>query len=125
MKYQVLSALLLASVCACDDETEADRLGVGAECTATDQCDADTNQVCLPQFKGGYCGIQGCLSDADCPEAAGCVAHTDGQNYCFRVCNDKPECNENRTVDNESNCSANVTFLEAPTNRKACVPPSG
>ena len=102
--------------------SEADDLGVGAECAANDDCDADTDQVCLG-FKGGYCGIEGCLANADCPEDSACVAHDDGINYCFRICIDKAECNANRSVENESNCSANVDFVE-PTNAKACVPPS-
>src|SRR5688572_9040074 len=78
------SALLVG--CDDDEDTEADRLGVGAQCTSTDQCDEETNQQCLMQFKGGYCGIQGCLYDSDCPEASACIAHTDLQNYCFRTC---------------------------------------
>jgi len=107
----------------CGDDTEADRLGVGAECTSNDQCDVDTNQSCLA-FKGGYCGIRGCVHDSDCPQPSACVAHTDGMNYCFRTCADKPECNVNRTVDNEANCSSSVTFVDGTQGRKACVPPS-
>ena len=119
-------ALLLTAVVACgDDGTEADRLGVGAQCAATDECNPDLALVCLPQFKGGYCGLQGCQSDADCPAASACIAHSDGANYCFRVCLDKVECNENRDVDNESNCSSSVTFVDPQDGRKACVPPSG
>ncbi|MBT8468891.1 MAG: hypothetical protein KJN97_09095 [Deltaproteobacteria bacterium] len=55
------------------------------------------------------------------------MTHDDGtgaENYCFRVCQDKPECNRNRTAENESNCSANVVFVDGPGDRKACVPPS-
>ena len=29
-------------------------------------------------------------------------------NYCYRVCREKPECNENRTEENASNCSSSV-----------------
>jgi hypothetical protein len=104
--------------------SDADDYGVGAECTTNDQCSQDpVMQTCL-MFKGGYCGIVGCTKDADCPDLSKCVAHTDGKNYCFRTCIDKPECNANRTVDNESNCSSNVTFVEAASGIKACVPPS-
>ena len=115
--------LLLMLVCsvACDDD--ADDLGVGAQCTGDDQCDADTMQKCLG-FKGGYCGIMGCVNDMDCPELSKCVAHTDGMNYCFRTCVDKPECNANRDVENEANCSSSVTFTDPEGNIKACVPPS-
>jgi hypothetical protein len=115
--------LLLASACGGDDSHEADRLGVGAQCTTSDQCDSDTHQQCLA-FKGGYCGIQGCTADADCPESSACVAHTDGMNYCFRTCVDKADCNANRDLENEANCSSSVTFVEDTAGRKACVPPS-
>ena len=127
MRNLILVALL-CSACGDDDGPEADRLGVGAECTSNDDClqeDAGIMQECLLNFAGGYCGIEGCTSDADCPEASACIAHTDGINYCFRVCVDKPECNANRSVDNEANCSSNVTFTDGDMGRKACVPPSG
>lgn len=116
-----------------DDEpegTEADRLGVGAACASDSQCyqehgDGGIHQTCLTQFKGGYCGIEDCVSDEDCPERSACIAHTDQRNYCFRVCADKPECNVNRPADAESNCSANVDFVDGSRGKKACVPPSG
>jgi hypothetical protein len=122
----IFCCLLLAVFPACDDddETEADRLGVGAQCTASEECDQEeVEQQCLA-FKGGYCGISGCTGDVDCPEAAACIAHTDGINYCFRICVDKPDCNANRDVDNEANCASNVTFVDGTMGRKACVPPS-
>jgi len=118
--------LLLAFACGGDDDTEADRLGVGAQCVGTDiPCDEETDQVCLTQFKGGYCGLEGCADDDDCPEASACILHTDSKTYCFRICVDKAECNANRDADNESNCSSNVNFVEGAQGRKACVPPSG
>jgi len=82
---------------------------------------------CLTQFTGGYCGLEGCEGDADCPEGSACVTHDDGggdANYCFRLCQDKSECNRNRDEENEANCSANITFVDEPQDRKACVPPS-
>ncbi len=123
VRLLALALLAMTFAFACGDD--ADDFGVGAQCTANDQCDADTMQVCLTGFKGGYCGIMGCQSDADCPDLSSCVAHTDGVNYCFRNCLDKAECNRNRDVDNESNCSSNVTFVDTASNGlKACVPPS-
>src|SRR4051812_36172283 len=60
--------------------------GVGAECTTAADCpnppDAGRLLQCLA-FKGGYCGLEGCTGDADCPLGSGCVAHTDGKAYCF------------------------------------------
>lgn len=106
---------------ACVGGVEADELGVGAQCAGADDCLED--QSCLDQFKGGYCGIENCADDLDCPEGSACVAHEDGVNYCFRICVDKGECNVNRDPDNESNCSANVDFVDGGGG-KACVPPS-
>ena len=126
----VFCGLLLAGVaagCGGDDSTEADRIGVGAQCTDSAECesaDEDTELVCLTQFKGGYCGLEGCAGDVGCPDGSACVTHDDGNNYCFRVCQDKPDCNLNRSVENESNCSANIVFVDDRNERKACVPPS-
>lgn len=115
-------ALMLA---ACGG-SEADELGIGAQCTDSEECLQDETfvQECLTNFAGGYCGIRDCVSDLDCPEDAACIAHTDGINYCFRTCIDKPDCNANRDVENESNCSSSVDFVEGANGRKACVPPS-
>jgi hypothetical protein len=118
----LLAAFTAFIVQACG--SSADDLGVGAQCTATDQCNTKLHEVCLTQFKGGYCGLEGCMHDTDCPTDSACVAHTDGHNYCFRICSDKPECNANRDLDNEANCSSSVTFVDPQNNRKACVPPS-
>jgi hypothetical protein len=119
IKVIALAALIVGS-CG-SDGTEADRKGVGAQCASANQC--GDNQECLP-FRGGYCGLRGCTADAMCPAGSACVQHTDGSNYCFRICVDKVDCNRNRSVDNEANCSSNVTFVEAASTRKACVPPA-
>lgn len=120
----------LALGCGDSGETEADRVGVGAECTDALECETPDETVvldCLTQFTGGYCGLEGCEGDDDCPEGSACVTHDDGSgaaNYCFRICRDKPECNRRRSEENEANCSSNVDFVEAKQERKACVPPS-
>ncbi len=106
-----------------DGGTEADKHGIGATCTKNDDC-FEQGQTCL-SFKGGYCGVEGCTGDADCPDGSRCVAHTSpAKNYCFRVCTDKTECNRNRSATEEANCSSNVTFVDGAKNGKACVPPS-
>lgn len=115
-----------------DSGTPADQVGVGAQCNPADEepCKSPDENItleCLTQFTGGYCGLEGCEGDADCPEGSGCVSHDDGSgeaNYCFRLCVDKLECNRNRDEANWSNCSANIIFVDAPKDRKACVPPS-
>src|SRR6266478_7407693 len=66
-----------------DSGTEADRLGVGAQCTKAQDC--ASGQQCLA-FKGGYCGLSGCTANKDCPAGSACVRHDDGMNYCFRIC---------------------------------------
>jgi hypothetical protein len=103
--------------------SEAQRRGVGAACAADKDC-TETGQTCLA-FKGGYCGVSDCVNDAGCPAGSACVSHTDGKNYCFLICTDKPQCNLSRAVDVEANCSSNVTFVEGTVTAKACVPPSG
>lgn len=121
----VTSGLLLG--CGDSGETEADRIGVGAECTASAECesaDEDITLECLTQFKGGYCGLEGCEGDADCPEGSACVTHSDSNNYCFRLCADKPDCNRRRSAENESNCVGSIDFVDPRNERKACEPPS-
>lgn len=115
-----LLSVLAASACS----SNADSLGVGAQCTKTSECDTKLNEACLTQFKGGYCGLEGCVHDTDCPTDSACITHTDGHNYCFRTCATKGDCNANRDPINESNCSSSVTFVDPQMNRKACVPPS-
>lgn len=132
--YRFVMLLLLASWAACGDDgggNQADRLGVGAECESNDDClqspgDGGIDQRCLTQFKGGYCGVEDCTEHADCPQGSGCVAHDDGNNYCFRLCADKPECNANRSLENEANCVSNIEYATGEEDLgKACVPPSG
>jgi len=122
VRFALVVMLAGSSFVACGND--ADDLGVGAQCTMTNDCNQDDGaQTCLP-FKGGYCGLMGCTVDADCPEASACITHTDQVNYCFRICGDKPDCNANRDLENEANCSSSVDFVEGAMGRKACVPPS-
>lgn len=102
----------------------ADDLGVGAQCTMTSDCDTSLSEVCLTQFKGGYCGLEGCLHDTDCPTDSACVMDADGSNYCFRTCATKADCNANRGSDDESDCTSSITFVDGGSGLKACVPPS-
>jgi hypothetical protein len=119
----------MVSVSGCGDDpppgppgNEATFLGVGSACSSTDDCD-DPAQECLP-FKGGYCGIADCVDDADCPDGSACVTHTDNNNYCFLLCNDKADCNVHRPLDDEANCVSSIVFVESG-HHKACEPPSG
>ena len=63
MWFFTLALSASASVLGCGDsgETEADRVGVGAECTQSAECesaDEDVTLECLTQFAGGYCGLE-------------------------------------------------------------------
>lgn len=120
MRWFLLSVFV--AFCGCgSNQNEANRLGVGADCTTSSQC--TPGQVCLTEFKGGYCGVSACLHDTDCPGGSACV--TDGQsNYCFLVCAQKTDCNLNRTAADESDCTSSLTFLDGTMNRKVCRPPN-
>jgi hypothetical protein len=128
-KYSIILIMLavFTFAYACDDDdnnqNEADIHGIGASCTEDASC-TEEGQVCLLDFKGGYCGSVDCTEDASCYEGSRCVT-LDATNYCFLICTDKDQCNENRGVDEESNCSASVVFVEDATTEKACIPPSG
>ena len=130
----LIPVLFLApTACSSDEDdghaTEADRLGVAAQCTQNADCNQklEVPQTCLLGFKGGYCGVEDCKSNQDCPSGSACVMHDDSKNYCFRVCAEKLECNANRDADHEANCSSNVDFTDGKpeAGNKACVPPSG
>jgi hypothetical protein len=116
----------LLGFCGCGEEDANDQL-IGGECATAEDCDDNDDDTppleCVTAFKGGYCGRAGCTSNADCPEKSICVTH-EQVNYCFLVCTSKSQCNQNRTVDNESNCSSNIDPVEGGED-KVCVPPSG
>lgn len=118
-------------------ETEADDVGIAAECEIDDDCPeveiagmggagGKIQLKCLTQFDAGYCAIEDCDSAADCPQGSTCVTHDDNRNYCFRECLEKGECNANRSSENEANCSANFEHADAADDDgvKACIPPS-
>lgn len=126
-------ATSLIPACGGSDGTEADKLGVAASCTATSDCamvnidDTTVQLSCLEQFKGGYCAIEGCTNNLDCPDGSICVTHEDQKNYCFRSCTDKSECNQNRPPESEANCSSSFDYATASddvSGVKACIPPS-
>ena len=120
--FAALAVLPLLTACGSDYD-EADRLGIGASCSTTEECAQD--QQCLTEFKGGYCGVKDCKTNNDCPGSSACVIHSDGQNYCFRICLDKLDCNANRSVENESNCVSSVTYASGEKEGKVCEPPNG
>jgi hypothetical protein len=124
MRANLLLALPLFFGCGDDDDggSEAIRRGVGDECAVNEDCQEE-GQSCLTQFSGGYCGVQDCTGDVDCPAGSACVTEDDGVNYCFLVCIDKPDCNDHRAVENESNCVSSLPFVDDSAGRKVCRPP--
>ncbi len=139
----LLSTPLAFVGCGGDDEaepggeTEADELGIGAECEIDDDCPevefagmggagGKIQLQCLTQFTDGYCAIEDCESADDCPLGSTCVAHDDGRNYCFRECDNKPECNANRDADSEANCVGSFDFADDADDvgQKVCEPSS-
>jgi hypothetical protein len=116
-----MAAVVLA-VGACGGGSEANRRGVGAECTKNEDC-TEAGQTCLTAFKGGYCGIAGCLHDTDCPQGSACITEDNGMNYCFLVCSDKPQCNDHRSLDDEASCTSSLTLVDGTMGRKVCRPP--
>ena len=119
---RILCALIVVVVGCGGGTSEAIKRGVGSECNASLTC-SESGQVCLTQFKGGYCGVSPCLHDSDCPGGSACVTEDDQVNYCFLICADKPDCNVKRTLDNESNCTSSLTFVDGTNSRKVCRPP--
>jgi hypothetical protein len=127
-------AMFVSSLSGCSDDdngpmlSQAQQTGVGAACRVDTDCaqpDAQAPPLKCLAFKGGYCGLEGCTRLEDCPLGSACVAHENGTNYCFLICNDKPQCNPTRPLDAQSNCSANITFVGGGSSgSKACVPPS-
>jgi hypothetical protein len=118
---RILSVLVLVA-CSCgSNQNAANQAGIGAACTMTSNC-TTPGEVCLTEFNGGYCGLSGCLHDTDCPQGSACV--TDNQtNYCFLVCAAKTDCNLHRSVDNQSDCTSALPFVDGTMSRKVCRPP--
>lgn len=112
-----------------DDAPKVDQIGIGGQCTLKDDCNQELDSLdCITTFKGGYCGRQACANNSECPTGSVCV-NEEGVSYCFRTCAEKPECNANRDLDNEANCSGSFSLMEStdtmPSNQpKVCIPPS-
>jgi hypothetical protein len=133
MKHWIIGFLIACAaatspgMAGCDRDTnEANDQLIGGQCATAEDCDDGDDETppleCILDFKGGYCGREGCAHDVDCPEGSICVDY-EGSTYCFLVCLYKTECNTNRSYENESNCSSNVDPVDGGTD-KVCVPPS-
>lgn len=126
LSFFAISLSIITLFSCSDSEPQVDQIGIGGECTVNNDCNQELDTLaCLSEFKGGYCGKADCSSNLDCPVGSVCVAH-EGSNYCFRSCAEKVECNENRSLENEANCSGSFTLanISDSTTLKACIPPS-
>jgi hypothetical protein len=79
-----LCALVASGAFSCGDGNESDRVGIARDCSKNADCPkvGEFQLTCLTIFKGGYCGLAGCVRDADCPLGAARIAEG-GTNYCF------------------------------------------
>jgi hypothetical protein len=117
-----LLCVLVLVICGCgSNQNAANQVGVGAQCGMTSDC-TTSGEVCLTEFKGGYCGLSGCLHDGDCPQGSACVTDN-GTNFCFLVCGTKTDCNLHRSLENESDCTSSLPFVDGDANVKVCRPP--
>jgi hypothetical protein len=95
--------------------------GVGADCAGDADCGADL--VCLTSFLGGYCGRQGCTTNAECPGESICVKEG-SINYCYKPCTVESDCSVCRKSDLAAACRNDVSYVDtAATNPSVCVPP--
>jgi len=94
--------------------------GIGADCSTTDDCAADLE--CFTTYRGGYCGLAGCLLNDDCPGDALCVVSDDGNNYCQKPCTAASDCTLCRHDGLNAVCSDDVTFAEADASGSVCLP---
>ncbi len=121
----IAGLLSVALFAGCGGKNANDQL-IGGECLSAEDCDDGDDDTppldCLAEFKGGTCGRRDCAADEDCPKGSICV-DLEGTTYCFLVCTQKSQCNENRTLENEANCSSNVDPVGGGTD-KVCVPPA-
>ncbi len=127
MKSKWMVWMMPLALCMSCGENDANEQLIGGECAVVDDCDDGDDDTpaleCLTNFKGGYCGRAACVASEDCPDGSLCAV-LEGANYCFLVCTDKVQCNKNRGVENESNCSANISSVEGGE-EKLCIPPAG
>jgi hypothetical protein len=94
--------------------------GIGADCGDANDCSSDLE--CLSAFRGGYCGLSGCLVNDDCPDDALCVVASNGENHCYKPCSTASDCSFCRRDGLLGACTADVSFAEDGTTGSVCVP---
>jgi hypothetical protein len=92
--------------------------GVGASCASTDECANGLD--CVTGVRGGYCGLEGCASSADCPSDSACV-RAGGVSFCARACAADSDCSACR-FEGEMACRDDVTFVGDDGSGARCVP---
>lgn len=99
----------------------ANAWGVGAKCRAAASCSSEGQTY--RNFNGSYCGVSGCTANAIARKAPSASRTPTAPTLLSPFCNDKPDSNGNRTVENEANGVATVTFIEPATTGKVCALP--
>ena len=100
------------------------KICVPGDCDVGEACSGDadcaTGLSCATGFQGGYCTVQGCTINTDCPANSVCVAR-DGVNYCMRSCTADNDCGFCRPLGMRLTCTADVTDVMGMTGG-ACAP---
>jgi len=79
-------ALLCAAMSACGPE-------IGDDCESSYDC-ASSSMICDTAAPDGYCLIEGCWDDKDCPEYGVCIAFANDERFCMRGCEDGNDCRD-------------------------------
>jgi hypothetical protein len=119
MKSLLAVAVCLASLVACGRH---DLGSASARCVATDRCTPDRPRL-LDQFRAGTAGCRAArptrIARSIRVRRAG-----DGSSYCFRICLDEARVQREPRSENESNCSASITFIDGARRAAGCIPPA-
>lgn len=92
--------------------------GVGASCAT--EADCEKGLECVTGVRGGYCGLAGCRSSADCPSDTACVRSGD-VTFCAKGCGADSDCSACR-YEGEMVCKDDVEFVGDDGEGARCVP---
>jgi len=122
----LLLGTLVIGASGCSDgngQSEAQRIGLGAECLLGMDCGEGGELDCIP-FDGGYCTSSGCQA-LGCPDGSLCARDAIlGQTFCMLSCESAEDCNSNRSDENAAECTSSIEILDEVEGAKVCVPPA-
>lgn len=79
---------------------------VGGACSSADDC-AGSPAACFSAddgFPGGYCVVEGCETNDDCPGDASCWSFQDDTTKCLANCTTRSDCREGYYCDADNTC---------------------